>query len=125
MRRNTLFLNQPTRTLPEFSQPIALKDAWDICREQDWRVIVMATSNGMDKMEEALVDRFGDPFVFDNGTEFATAFGKWMKTIWLLESRDPIPGDYLCWGFGREINFSARRALDAMESHLLKAKVRA
>ncbi len=102
---------------------IALKDAWDVCRDRNWRVVVIATSNGMSGMEEALVDRFGSPFEFDNGPEFATAFCKWMKTVWSLESREPIPSDYTLWGFGRDASFSARRALDVMESRLLGGKV--
>jgi hypothetical protein len=103
---------------------IALKDAWDVCRERNWRVVVLATSNDMSRLEPALRDRFGEPFVFDGGAQFAKAFCQWMRTVvWPLESEGPIPADHMLWGLDLERGtFSARRAMDACQAELLKRK---
>jgi AAA+ superfamily predicted ATPase len=103
---------------------VALKDAWDICRERNWRVIIIATSNNLGRLEDALRHRFGDPYQFLDGPEFAIAFNEWMKTIWRLEGSGPMPDGWQMWGFDDTTGkFSARLALDRMESSLQTAKV--
>jgi hypothetical protein len=107
--------------LPAKAQ-IAMKDAWDVCRERHWRVIVMATSNTLQGLEPALRDRFGDPYKFSSGPEFAKEYSEWLETVWMLEAGGPMPAGWQRWGFGNETQFSARRALDAMEAYLLHRK---
>ena len=102
---------------------IALKDAWDTCRERNWRVVVLATSNNLAGLEDALRHRFGAPYEFSSGPEFAIAFCGWMKTVWLMEGSGSMPDGWQVWGFDCMTGkFSARLALDCMEAHLLDRK---
>lgn len=117
-----VLLIEELECLPDKAR-MGMKDAWDVCRERDWRAVVIATSNDMSRLEPALRDRFGDPFVFDGGPQFAKAFCTWMRTtVWRLESDDPIPAEYPLWGFDDNGGFSGRRALDRLEAELLRRK---
>ena len=102
---------------------IELKNAWDVCRERNWRVVVLATSNSMAGLEDALRHRFGDPYEFSSDISFAVAFSNWTKTVWAMEGGGELPEDWQAWGFDeRTGKYSGRLALDRMESRLLSRK---
>jgi hypothetical protein len=87
------------------------------------RVVVVATSNAVDKLEQALVDRF-TPIVFDGGKNLWSAFSTHLVEIWWAETggRAPLPSDWQQWGWLGD-GFSVRRALDMLECHAAMVKL--
>ena len=87
--------------------------------EQNWpmdypRLIVLATSNNVIRIDPALLDRF-DPFPFSAGPTFADACGDRLQWIWEQEVGDgtPMPMEVAAMGWGGEA-YSMRRALAAL-----------
>lgn len=89
------------------------------------RAIVIATSNDTALIDEALLERFGKPLLFDSWTALADATAKRMVAIWERESGGaPIPKNACYWGWkhdehAKRQRFSVRSALDALQQALL------
>ncbi len=81
-------------------------------------VIVVATSNGAEKLQPALLQRF-TTLRFSAGPAFAAACEDMLTGIWSKECPGkPIPPGWQSWGWTGD-NFSLRLALDQMQAHLL------
>jgi hypothetical protein len=93
-----------------------------------YRLIISVTSNDTSRLEKAFLHRFTH-YRFDAGQQFAADFNKWLALEWMLETGETPPTDLPYWGFdldrlaSGDIDFSARLALDRMESHLLARKL--
>ena len=98
-----------------------LKDALEEAQRR-WRVIVIATSNNAAKLEKPLRHRF-KPFSFGAGPAFADAINAWLPIVWAAEMGVNAEMPY-CWeSFGWDGDeFSARLAIDTLETHILAAK---
>jgi hypothetical protein len=83
---------------------------------------VIATSNNAAKLEKPLRHRF-KPFSFSAGPAFADAINAWLPNVWVAEMRVNAEMPY-CWeSFGWDGDeFSARLAIDTLETHILAAK---
>jgi len=82
------------------------------------RLIVVATSNDVSTLDEALLQRF-DVFPFSAGPTFAEACRERLAWIWQREAGSDVPFpagvEQLGW---RKDNFSMRRALAALSGAL-------
>lgn len=89
------------------------------------RTIVLATSNSVAKLDEALLQRFGQPLKFSGGALFAAAAILRLSEIWAAEAGEVSPPSELArWGWSGE-NFSMRVALDCIADHLTLSKAAA
>lgn len=81
------------------------------------RCVVIATSNGTDGLDPALVQRF-DQYVFQADEHFARACEARLLAIWREESGGAAaPGDVKRWGWSGD-RWSFRTALKTMQQHL-------
>jgi replication-associated recombination protein RarA len=96
---------------------VLLKDALERKVSAMGNVIVIATSNDTKGIPRAVLDRF-KRFDFDSGLGLAQAVQQWLPTLWQQETARgvPLPDDWHTWGWDFEAEeFSARRAVDALE----------
>lgn len=95
-----------------------LKTALDPLGYLPDRLLVLATSNDHDGLDEALLERF-EVLRFKCDRKFQLEFQGWMRKIWKMETGDVAPSELTNWGV-KGPRFSARKALDAMESKLIQ-----
>jgi MoxR-like ATPase len=90
------------------------------------KTIVLATSNDISRLDEALLQRFGQPLKFNGGASFAAAAIVRLSEIWEAEAGSdvPPPAELARWGWSGE-NFSMRVALDCLEDHLTDLRMAA
>jgi MoxR-like ATPase len=82
------------------------------------RCIVVATSNNVEKIEEALLERF-NVLQFSGGPSLAGAAQERLAEIWAEECPgEDMPPGWQRWGWIGD-RFSMRSALREMEQHLL------
>jgi len=94
-----------------------LKDALDPCTSMPTNLVVVATSNGVDGLDRALLQRF-QRFDFDSGPRFAQACRQEIVRRWRQSAADtPLPHDWTKWGQDEE-DFSMRLALRELDDHL-------
>ena len=94
-----------------------LKDALDPLTSLPKNLIVVATSNGVDGLDRALLQRFRR-FTFDSGPGFAQACRQEIVRRWRDKTGDaPLPHDWTKWGQDGD-DFSMRLALQELEDHL-------
>ncbi len=94
-----------------------LKDALDPRTSMPKNLVVLATSNGVDGLDRALLQRFRQ-FTFDSGPRFAQACRQEILRRWRDSAGDaPLPHDWAKWGQDGE-DFSMRLALQQLEDHL-------
>ncbi|MDB4516906.1 ATP-binding protein [Crocinitomicaceae bacterium] len=80
-------------------------------------LVVVATSNGVDGLDRALLQRFRR-YTFDSGPRFAQSCRQEIVRRWRAEAGDaPLPHDWTKWGQDGE-DFSMRLALQELEDHL-------
>ena len=95
-----------------------LKDALDPETNMRKDTIVIGTSNNIDGLDEALVDRFR-VINFDSNDKFANACLDKIKDKWASLLKRMPPNDYRQWGWkGKQ--FSMRRATKCAEDALQK-----
>lgn len=95
-----------------------LKDALDPETNMRRNTIVIGTSNNIDGLDEALVDRFR-VIEFQCNNDFAYACQQKIRSNWVsLLKREP-PSDYSKWGW-KGTQFSMRRATKCAEDALQK-----
>lgn len=85
--------------------------------------VVVATSNGAGRVDEALLERF-EILQFSSGKSFAACAVGRLTEIWAKEAPDvtPPPG-YERWGWdAKGERFSMRLALAAMQGYLVRSK---
>lgn len=83
------------------------------------KAIVIATSNGVNKLQKALLQRFSI-LCYSAGPSFAQAAVEHLQRIWRLESEQEPPSGMESWGFdGNE--WSMRQAFSMMEGFLAQA----
>ena len=96
---------------------VLLKDALERKVKQFGNVIVIATSNDVKTIPQAVLDRF-KRYEFDSGLGFASAVQRLLPSLWEAETARGVPmPDFwtkMGWDYASE-NFSARRAVDALE----------
>lgn len=98
------------------------KDAFErqlACRQ----LVIVATSNDVERLEQALVDRF-KAVVFRDGWALAIAYAARADQIWYSETGGnmktaPLPPESADWGWIGN-SYSVRRLLDQMERQLAK-----
>jgi hypothetical protein len=82
------------------------------------KCIVIATSNGAEKLDAALLQRFRR-YAFGSGKQFAEAAQERLAEIWRQEAGDvPLPGEWRLWGQMPGGQFSLRVALDRAQDCL-------
>ena len=96
-----------------------LKDALERRVQALGNLIVIATSNSVDGIPQAIIDRF-KRYDFDGGYKLAADYSRYIAAIWAAERPGcPLPDDWKSWGWNYETEeFSARRAIDALEEAL-------
>jgi replication-associated recombination protein RarA len=105
------------------AQQLLAKDALER-KLSHFRVIVVATSNNARGLQRAILDRFW-LYPFSSGPEFAVAVNDWLPTVWRNEVGDGVDMPYGWQRFGWEgEEFSARRAIDALERYVMLARRR-
>lgn len=87
--------------------------------------IVLATSNDLTGLGDALLERFGAPLVFDAWCQLATGALPQLAQIWAEESGgQPMPHNFTKWGWhakdGKNVRFSLRAAIDHLQAALLE-----
>lgn len=97
-----------------------LKDALDPATNMPDSLIVFGTSNGIDGLDEALVDRF-NVIEFSANEQFAASCHEKIRSIWMRLMNEEPPAEYKRWGYGDSGNFSMRRAIKHAESALQAA----
>jgi len=81
------------------------------------KLIVIATSNGTDDLDPALVQRF-DQYLFRGDETLARYGGDHLRQIWFRETGgEKLPGDPVMWGWTGE-RWSFRTAMKVMQQHL-------
>lgn len=104
---------------------VFLKGALDIDVDPDdgglpRRTVVLATSNNIDAIEPALLERF-IVLRFDSGPAFAMACQERIAQIWAAETTAKLPREWKTWGwYGDQFSmrFSMRAAMRKLEEHL-------
>ena len=79
-------------------------------------VIVVATANNVARLPRSLLDRFRR-FDFGGDNTLAHGMARYLCAIWKHETEHPLPAEWRNWGWLNH-EFSARRALDALEDAL-------
>jgi replication factor C small subunit len=91
-------------------------------RQLPAKCVVVATSNSVEKLQEALVERF-TVVAYSGGSNLASAVMPRLQSIWREEYGDaPMPAGWERKGWDGE-RFSVRRALDGLQRSALAAMV--
>lgn len=86
------------------------------------KCVVVATSNSVEKLQEALVERF-TVVAYSSGSSLASAVLPRLESIWREEYGDaPMPSGWEKRGWDGD-RFSVRRALDGLQRSALAAMV--
>lgn len=85
------------------------------------RAVVVATSNDLSGLDPALVDRF-TVIEFQSGPAFAAECNERIKDIAAKEGIVSLPVDYQRWGTDGNCAFSMRRALDRLQTYILRSR---
>lgn len=93
-----------------------LKDALE--KRLPKHVIVVACSNGTEKIKKPLLDRF-TPMFFAGGPCFRKDCEDRLREIWEIETGGIHPFPTKCLEADSDGEFSMRRALDVMQFHLM------
>jgi len=113
--RNVLILEELEWISPQCQR--FLKDALDPRTSLPKNLVVIATSNSVDGLDRALLQRFRR-FEFDAGPRFAAACRQEILRRWRESAGDmPLPHDWSKWGQDGD-DFSMRLALQALEDSL-------
>lgn len=94
---------------------VFLKDGLE--RKLPPNTLVLATSNGTDKLSKPLLQRF-KKLAFRGDREFAAAAAARLRRIWLAETGLPSPpSGYELWGWDGD-TYSLRVALDTLQERM-------
>jgi replication-associated recombination protein RarA len=93
-----------------------LKDALDPETNMSKKLIVMGTSNNIDNLDEALLDRFR-VINFQSNDSFSLSCQEKIRNVWKrILNREP-PASYKTWGISNN-KFSMRKAVKQAEDEL-------
>jgi replication-associated recombination protein RarA len=90
-----------------------LKDALDPETNMSKKLVVMGTSNNIDNLDEALIERFR-VIQFESNDQFAGSCLEKIRQVWLRILRREPPPEYTQWGYTGN-RFSMRKAVKCAE----------